>query len=74
MSLVNVFKIFIELAQKKNRAICERAISELSKTENRIEQLLLVLFFIVVFVELDHRKMTHGLWTILHYLSLYSRL
>ena len=29
---------------KKNRKICERAISELSKTENRIQKLLLVCF------------------------------
>ena len=30
---------------EKNREICQRAISELSKTENRIEKLLLVRFY-----------------------------
>ena len=31
----------------KNRKICERAISELSKSENRIEKLLLVRFLLL---------------------------
>ena len=33
---------------EKNREICQRAISELSKTENRIEKFLLVRFSLSV--------------------------
>ena len=32
---------------EKNREICQRAISELSKTEDRIEKLLLVPFLLL---------------------------
>ena len=46
MSLGNVFRN-LQKQHWKNRIICQRAISELSKTENRIEKLLLVRFLLL---------------------------
>ena len=45
MSLVNVFN-YLQIKHQKNWKICQTAISKLPKTENRIENLLLVRFLL----------------------------